>query len=97
MAPIKELRIAILCGSYREYVYFCKEQNYPLDGNVMVVRGERIRTVYCDTIERMCGWMPDVFIRTGTWQRQPQEIIERFDFFKKDTESRRHNDYNKAG
>lgn len=81
--------VAILAGNYHQYLTFCWEQGWPPNGQILVRNGERIKTMYCDTPEKMCGWMPDEFIRTGTWYNQPVELIARFDFFKTDTEGRR--------
>jgi hypothetical protein len=86
---IKPRRVAILAGNYHQYLTFCWEQGWPENGMKLVRNGECIQTVYCDSEEKMCGWRPDEFIRTGTWYTQPVELIARFDFFKADTETRR--------
>jgi hypothetical protein len=85
---MNERRVAILAGNFQQYLAFCKEQGWPPNGHVLIRNGERIQTVYCDTWEKMVGWRPDEFIRTGTWYEQPMEVIKRFDFFKTDTETR---------
>ena len=85
---MNERHVAILAGTHREYVYFCREQGWPIDNEVVIRNGERIKTVYCDSPERMRGWFPHEFIRTGTWYRHSNELINEFTLFKMLTEQR---------